>query len=433
MKNAKVSKSLQMIFDKYKNKILGSNFNPDTPLDILLSRLTAIWLLESDESKETEKAAYFIKKTSVNPLEDHERLSNLASRITEWTDFEICSLYSNTSGEFVEYKLIVKSEEMETLHYHALFQESVGCYHFVSQTSPLIRIIGDPVLHKPGILFPINPSQEECIELDRQIQHAKSVLIQTSGAGIAANQCAKIANPYQFTIVGVFYDSSAHIEGVAKRYPGTKFPEARIMLNPIIINTSSESQNFNHGCLSVPCSNRCEVSSPTEITVKYQDPTNNMSVNQLTLIGVDAVVLWHELTHIIGGKTYIDITFNALDIDQLSVFETLLSQEQENRNQGNYSIPEIMTLPFHLTVKIIDAKPILDVTALEMLLPKMTHETLNGLLLQCKNTLAFKTKNIIDLKSAFLSKSAFYQPSLPECKLEEKKDEQNSLVLTSKF
>ena len=421
MKLAKVSKLMQNIFDEYIKKITDKGFYPDTPSVMLFSRLAAIRLLQSDDPQEIVLAELLIKKTSVNKSEDYERLTKLAARITEWIDFEVCSLYSNSSGEFAEYNLTIKSEEIETLHYHALLKKSAGTYNFVSQTSPLIRIIGDPVLHKPGILFPEHPSKEELLELAWQIEHAKSVLIQTSGAGIAANQCAGIKNPYQFTIVGVFYDSSSHIEGVAKRYPGTKFPEARIMLNPIIINSSVETQNFNHGCLSVPCSNRCEVSSPNEITVRYQDPTNNMTSNQITLNGIDSVVLWHELTHIIGGKTYMDVTFNALDIEQLTLFESILLQEQVSRNDGNYSIPEIMVPPFHFTVKVKDGKPMVDQSALEGLLSKITNETLNGLLLQCQNSLALRGKKPIDSTSLFLSKAAFYQPIQKRSDLDDEK------------
>jgi hypothetical protein len=64
--------------------------------------------------------------------------------------------------------------------------------------------------------------------LFNQIAHAKAVLIQTGGAGIAANQCVAIEKPYCFTIVGVFYDILAHAIGVESRYPGTRFSNAMI-------------------------------------------------------------------------------------------------------------------------------------------------------------------------------------------------------------
>lgn len=118
---------------------------------------------------------------------------------------------------------------------------------------------GDPILQQPGILFPEEATEEQQQELAMQIEHAKSVLIQTGGAGIAANQCAAIAKPYRFTIVGVFHSIAEHANGVARRYPNAHFPEAMIMVNPVITSISQETQAFNHACLSVPCANRCSV------------------------------------------------------------------------------------------------------------------------------------------------------------------------------
>ena len=141
-----------------------------------------------------------------------------------------------------------------------------------------IRIIGDPVLHQPGIIFPLNPSKEEFLELQRQINLARDVLIETKGAGIAANQYAQIAFPYCFMIVGVFYEIPAHIEGVAQRYPNSPFPQAQIMVNPALKFSSETMQSFNHACLSVPCANRCEVLSPREFIVQYQDLQQSMQV-----------------------------------------------------------------------------------------------------------------------------------------------------------
>jgi hypothetical protein len=38
----------------------------------------------------------------------------------------------------------------------------------------LIRIIGDPILHKPGALFPKAPTLAQQKALEAQIDHAKS-------------------------------------------------------------------------------------------------------------------------------------------------------------------------------------------------------------------------------------------------------------------
>ena len=122
------------------------------------------------------------------------------------------------------------------------------------------------------------------------------MLIETGGAGIAANQC-QISDPYQFTIVGVFHHNAKHVINVGKRYPDIKFPEAVIMINPTIINSSEEMMPFRHGCLSVPGPLRGWILTPKEITVEYKtfDEEDNLIIERRTVKDIDAVVLMHEL------------------------------------------------------------------------------------------------------------------------------------------
>jgi hypothetical protein len=246
MKHAQINESIAHIFDEYKERIITTDNYPTTPIDTLKSLITAIWLLESDNLYFVEKANLFIREISVSDNEDFNKLRILSTQIKKWDALDICSIYTNISGQFVEYKLrFTTTDDIEhTIHRHSLYQTQQEKCCFVSQLSPLIRIIGDPVLHKPGIFFPQNPSETQRLDLEKQIEHAKSVLIQTGGAGIAANQCARIYSPYQFTIVGVFYNIPEHVSGLEKRYPGTRFPLARIMVNPKIINYSEATQNF---------------------------------------------------------------------------------------------------------------------------------------------------------------------------------------------
>lgn len=387
MKNAKINERLQPLFDEYKEKILNQPYFPSTPSETLMTRLTAVWLLENEDQLLADKAEKVIQQTSVNKKEDVLRLKKFSEQVKSWDDFQICSAYNNDLGLFIEYQLETTTirDTKEINHYHALFQRVDDQCFFISQSPPLIRVIGDPILHKPGVLFPQNPTIEQQNELTNQIEHAKNILIQTGGAGIAANQCAQISEPFQFTIVGVFHNDPVHIAGVTRRYPTAKFPKARIMVNPTIISSSKTTQNFNHACLSVPCPNRCSVRSPEALTVEYLDPTNNMEVVQLTLSGVDAVVLWHELTHILDGKTYIDAVFEQLTTPDLYKFETLLRNEQSSREKNNAIIRELTVPPFYFTVTSFeDGSSQLDEEALIEVLGKMTDETLSGLLTRCQ-------------------------------------------------
>jgi peptide deformylase len=391
----------KQIFSEFKNKVLKSSYYPTNPLETLKARLTAVWLLQHPKSNIVRRAEAFILKTSAFKKEDLSRLQQLAARIKTWDELQICSAYTNTFGTFLEYKLSYTTfdERRQNLHFHARYHTEDQFCIFVSQTTPLIRVIGDPILQRPGILFPQNPTPKQKQKLAAQIELAKAVLIQTGGAGIAANQCAAIKLPYRFTIVGVFNEIPEHVKGVERRYPGTKFPQAMIMVNPVITATSTETQKFNHACLSVPCANRCAVASPMEMSVRYRDPLAEMQFKEVKLTGVDAVVLWHELTHIVYGKTYMDVTFDALPLEDLIQFKRMLNDELRSRHEEGYSqIPDLTVPPFHFSDKVNEAGTAkLDAKELAEVLPKMTEETLSGLLKQANELVKKKQRVNHDL------------------------------------
>ncbi|MFA5959691.1 MAG: peptide deformylase [Tatlockia sp.] len=393
------------LFSEFKNKVLNASYYPAHPLETLKGHLTATWLLQSSDLNIVRQAKAFILKTSLLKERNLFRLEQLASQVQSWDELRICSTYTNTQGIFLEYKLLVTSKEhKQELHFHTRYKTLDKICCFVSQTPPLIRVTGDPILQKPGIYFPEHAISEQQEELTKQIEHAKSVLIQTGGAGIAANQCAAIQNPYRFTIVGVFHDILEHATGVTKRYPGTKFPQAMVMVNPIITAVSKETQKFNHACLSVPCANRCTVISPIEMSVTYQDPLDAMRVKEVTLTGVDAVVLWHELTHIIYGKTYMDVTFDSLAIVDLIEFKEMMHLEIQRRQNESYAeVPELSVPPFHFSVKVSACGSLkLDSKELAKVLPKMTNETLSGLLIQASIYLKKKANNEFQDRTSIL-------------------------------
>lgn len=157
-----------------------------------------------------------------------------------------------------------------------------------------------------------------------------------------------------------------------------------IMVNPVVQALSPTSQTFNHACLSVPCANRCEVRSPLEMRVSYQDPLDKMRFKTVSLSGIDAVVLWHELTHILEGKTYMDVVFERLARDELLRFRAIIGLELHTRQQERYnSVPELSVPPFHVTVQINEfGQAQLKREELAAVLVNMTTETLWGLFTQ---------------------------------------------------
>ncbi|MGH7249597.1 MAG: peptide deformylase, partial [Minisyncoccia bacterium] len=293
------------IFDEFEVRISDPLYHPADPIETLQARLTATWLLNYPDPQLVRRAEALIQRTSRFKEADLARLRQFSSQVKTWDELRLLSTYTNTLGTFLEYQLSFSLDYgQKKLHFHAQYETEDNRCCFISQTTPLIRVVGDSILHRPGALFPKNPNSEEEQALIKQIEYAKSILIQTSGAGIAANQCVGIEHPYRFIITGIFNEIPEHVAGVARRYPNAKFPQATIMVNPEITSVSQESQRFNHACLSVPCGNRCAVMSPMEISVTYQDPFENMQTKQVRCAGMDAVVLWHELTHILEGKTY---------------------------------------------------------------------------------------------------------------------------------
>ncbi|MBA2656394.1 MAG: peptide deformylase [Tatlockia sp.] len=421
MPKIKATESMQGIFNEFADKIVNPNYYPNTAIETLKSRMTALCCLGSDDSDLVTKASTYIKRTSTMQDNDLHQLKSFAASIKEWRELEICSVYKNDLGSFVEYKLsVITAKGKELIHRHALYNEQEGKCYFVSQSLPLVRVIGDPVLHRPGELFPAKPSALQLAELNRQIEVARAILVETSGAGIAGNQCATIESPYRFAIVGVFKENQAHVQGVAKRYPGVRFPDAVIMVNPVIVDRSEKMQNFKHACLSVPSPNRCEVQSPQELTVNYLDPNQDMAQVCTTLTGIDAVALWHEMNHIIEGKTYIDTALATLKPIELAKFRKIIFVELLRRSLETV-IPDLTVPPFYFTIVVNkEGQAQLDEAILKEVLPKFTNETLIGFLKQSHSiSLEVEAKATKKSIEAAVKLSLFSKNPRPEDILEE--------------
>lgn len=254
----------------------------------------------------------------------------------------------------------------------------------------MIRIIGDPILQQAAQPFPNSPTLAEEQELQKQMQIAKEALIKTGGAGIAANQCQDIERPFRLIIVGIFYEISEHVNKVKTRYPNADFPKALFIVNPEITKISQATQHFNHACLSVPCGNRCAVESPMEISIRFLDPIENMQAKQMSYEGRDAVVLWHELMHILEGKTYMDVTFEALSIKEVQLFRQMICDELERRRKTIPAhLPNLSVPSFYFSVQFDKktALPRLDKKELSQALENMNEETLMGLLKQASSAI----------------------------------------------
>lgn len=158
-----------------------------------------------------------------------------------------------------------------------------------------IRCFGDAVLCAPTqkVDFTQRP------DLQGIITKMKATHRDKGGVGIAANQCADIAPPApSIIIVGVMDEitrSKAQL-----RYPNIEIPDAKVMINPIIIERSPETYfpTYGEGCLSVPCTLRGKLARHRAVVLQYQDIDGQQFTTQFT--DLFAHIVQHECDHLNG-------------------------------------------------------------------------------------------------------------------------------------
>jgi peptide deformylase len=101
---------------------------------------------------------------------------------------------------------------------------------------------------------------------------------------------------------------AANQVGVLKRVavidldPGGAKSQPYYLVNPRIVETSSELATYNEGCLSVPDFWE-DVKRPAKLTVEYEDEKGKTQVIQAD--GLMATCLQHEIDHL-NGMLFID-------------------------------------------------------------------------------------------------------------------------------
>lgn len=123
-------------------------------------------------------------------------------------------------------------------------------------------------------------------ELDKEylnsvISEMFSVMDMAEGVGLAANQAGYDINVAVFAIPD--FDVS-------------------IMINPRLVEASTEMEKVPEGCLSVP-GYRDTVKRHVEVTVEFQDIEGN--AHEKTVTGLASQCVQHEIDHL-NGITYID-------------------------------------------------------------------------------------------------------------------------------
>lgn len=163
-----------------------------------------------------------------------------------------------------------------------------------SPTKPTIAQLGHPVLRQQAqrvedILSP------DCQSLINQMMETVE---RAGGVGIAA--------PQIYHSLRIFIISSKP----NARYPNAPHMPPTAMVNPEIVEASTEVEKGWEGCLSVP-SMRGFVPRHKEVTVRYYNQKGQLQ--QVVLTDFVARIFQHELDHL-NGLTFIDRLESTTDL-----------------------------------------------------------------------------------------------------------------------
>ncbi|MBR9729376.1 peptide deformylase [Shewanella intestini] len=143
-----------------------------------------------------------------------------------------------------------------------------------------IATTGEPILTR--VAKPVTEFNQQLVQLTQQML---STLLAAKGVGIAA--------PQVHSNMAVFIMASHPNE----RYPDAPKMDPIVVINPSIIEQSSQQVIGEEGCLSIP-NTRINIARADQITVKYQ--TRYGQWQQQTLRGFVARIFLHEYDHLQG-------------------------------------------------------------------------------------------------------------------------------------
>ncbi len=156
-----------------------------------------------------------------------------------------------------------------------------------------IYVYGTGVLREmaaPVEIEQIKGNEEKLKELREFIENMYQTMKHADGVGIAAPQ---VGVSKRILIV----DGT----GLADDMPQLK-EFKKIMINPEVLEESSETAEYSEGCLSVP-DIHCDVTRPKIITVEYYN--ENLEKVKETYDGFGCRMVEHELDHL-NGHMFVD-------------------------------------------------------------------------------------------------------------------------------
>jgi peptide deformylase len=137
-----------------------------------------------------------------------------------------------------------------------------------------IRIYGDPVLRKKAKAIEVFDE-----ELHRFVEDMKETMLARDGVGLAAPQ---VGESVRLAVV----DTTG----------GEQPPQ--VLINPEVVESSDESEDYEEGCLSLPDIN-LKIKRPRRVSVRAQDARGH-SFTVENAEGLLSRALQHEIDHLDG-------------------------------------------------------------------------------------------------------------------------------------
>ena len=157
-----------------------------------------------------------------------------------------------------------------------------------------IVLYGDPVLRERARALEQGEINED---FHRLIADMGETMYAANGVGLAAPQ---IGDSRRFFVLDV-----DQVDSPARSRPRRKNPARRnlqVMINPEILESTIQDEEYNEGCLSIP-NVEGEVWRPIKIKVRFRDLEWNEQSGWID--GFFARVFQHEFDHL-DGKLFID-------------------------------------------------------------------------------------------------------------------------------
>lgn len=165
------------------------------------------------------------------------------------------------------------------------------------------------------ILFPMADRIENLIDKTIDTLRYNDGVYAKRGLAISANQIGSLKRFFVYSDPGVM--------------PLCK--KINIVCNPEVVDVSSELEEMEEGCLSIP-KWHCLVSRPKQCVIKYQDFSGNHQ--KIELDGFIARVFQHEIDHL-NGVTILDKQIKIVDNPLYKEFLQKKKQERLLKKKEN--------------------------------------------------------------------------------------------------